>query len=230
MSESSFPFEGGTSVATAPPPLPLQEEVSAAPDRGKLLAIGGAATVLVLAVVGYFLFFAGGSDPAPATPSATTVKPAAPAPVADPADTSSKPAKLNQKNFGRDPFKALIVEAPDTTVPAVGTVGGAGSTTTTGTSAGTSTGTAGGSTASGSTDAGTSTPAQTTSHSFRVVSVAPNNSAVDVKVDGKVYRNLHAGEVFATYFKVVLISGTTNAFQYGEEKFNVLGTKRLTIA
>jgi hypothetical protein len=75
-----------------------------------------------------------------------------------------------------------------------------------------------------------SAPAETASHSFRVVSVAPNNSAVDVKVDGKVYRNLHAGEVFATYFKVVLISGTTNAFQYGEEKFNVLGTKRLTIA
>ncbi len=60
--------------------------------------------------------------------------------------------------------------------------------------------------------------------------VAPDNSSISVKVDGKTYNNLHAGEVFATYFKVVLISGTTNAFQYGEEKFNVLGTKRLTIA
>jgi hypothetical protein len=36
--------------------------------------------------------------------------------------------------------------------------------------------------------------------------------------------------VFADYFKVVLIGGQVNSFQYGEEKFNVLGNKRLTIA
>ena len=79
-------------------------------------------------------------------------------------------------------------------------------------------------------ESGVSAPVASTAHSFRVVEVAPDNSSVTVKVDGKVYRNLRAGEVFAKFFKVVLISGTTNAFQYGEEKFNVLGTKRLTIA
>src|SRR4029079_7225533 len=94
----------------------------------------------------------------------------------------------------------------------------------------TTTGTTTTGTTPATTDSGVAEPAATTAHSFRVVAVTPNNSAVDVKVDGKVYSNLRAGEVFAKYFKVVLISGTTNPFQYGEEKFNVLGTKRLTIA
>ena len=49
-------------------------------------------------------------------------------------------------------------------------------------------------------------------------------------MDGKRYANLRAGEVFASFFKVRLISGTSNSFQYGEERFNVLGNKRLTIA
>ncbi len=222
MSESSFPFEGGTSVATAPPPAPALDEVPDSRDRSKLLAIGGAATVVVLAVVGYFLFFSGGSaEPAPAPAKAVT--PAAPA-APDPADSndSPTPVKLNKRNFGKDPFKPLIV------VPATGTSAGVGTTgTTTTATSGTTTTVAPPTT---TTDSGVTEPAATTSHSFRVVAVAPNNSSIDVKVDGKLYNNLHAGEVFAKYFKVVLISGTTNAFQYGEEKFNVLGTKRLTIA
>jgi hypothetical protein len=36
--------------------------------------------------------------------------------------------------------------------------------------------------------------------------------------------------VFATYFKVRLISGQVNSFQYGDEKFNVSGKVKLTIA
>ena len=223
MSEQSFPFEGGTSVATAPAPLPPLEETAGGQDRSRLLAVGGVATVLVLAVVGYFLFFAGGDEPAPVATPPTSVAPAAPAPADDAAagSTDQQP-RLNQRNFGKDPFKALI--DPDAAAAAMA------GTTTTGTTT-TTTGTTTPVTAPATTtDSGVTEPAATTSHSFRVVAVAPNNSAIDVKVDGKLYNNLHAGEVFAKYFKVVLISGTTNAFQYGEEKFNVLGTKRLTIA
>ena len=62
------------------------------------------------------------------------------------------------------------------------------------------------------------------------MSVAPDNSTITVNVDGKRYANLRAGEVFASFFKVRLISGASNSFQYGEERFNVLGNKRLTIA
>ena len=221
MSESSFPFEGGTAVATAPaPPVAGPDESPA--SRSRLLLVAGVGVVVVLAVVGYFLFFAGGpaEDASTAAKPPKAVVPAAPAPVVDTPATPTK--KLNQRNFGRDPFKALIVEeSTETTTGQSTTPSTTGGTTTTGST---------GSTTSTPTSPGVSQPAATTSHSFRVVAVAPNNSSVDVKVDGKVYRNLHAGEVFATYFKVVLISGTTNAFQYGEEKFNVLGTKRLTIA
>ncbi len=221
MSESSFPFEGGTAVATAPPPAPPVDDV--ADSRSKLLLLGGVAVVVVLAVVGYFLFFAGGSPEEPAGPS----KPRSIAPAAPVEPPAAEPArrKLNAKSFGRDPFKALIVEAEaaPVTVDVPVTTGSTGST-----------GSTGGSSTTGTTpsivDLGTSAPAASTSHSFRVVDVAPDNSSVTVKVDGETYRNLRAGEVFATYFKVVLISGATNAFQYGEEKFNVLGTKRLTIA
>ncbi|MEO6593279.1 MAG: hypothetical protein ABIP94_00840 [Planctomycetota bacterium] len=201
--------------------------MSAGPARSKLLAIGGVATVVVLAVVGYFLFFAGGADPDPAVPPAKVVAPVAPAP-ADPAeDTAPTTVRLNQKNFGRDPFEARIVAAAPVTTTTSTTTG-----TTTDPATGTTTNPATGTTTDPATGSasGVTAPLATASHSFRVVEVAPDNSSVSVKVDGKSYNNLHAGEVFATYFKVVLISGTTNAFQYGEEKFNVLGTKRLTIA
>jgi hypothetical protein len=224
MSEQSFPFEGGASVATAPAPLPPLEDTAAGPDRSKLLAVGGVATVLVLAVAGYFLFFAGGADPAPAATPPKSVAPVAPAPADDTAGSTNQQPKINQRNFGKDPFKALI----DPEAEAAAAAAAAG--TTTGTTTTTTGATTPGTTPATTTDSSVSEPAATTSHSFRVVAVAPNNSAIDVKVDGKVYNNLHAGEVFAKYFKVVLISGTTNAFQYGEEKFNVLGTKRLTIA
>jgi hypothetical protein len=228
MSESSFPFSGGTAVATPPQATSVPDDISTGPDRNRLLVVGGALVVLVLGVVGYFLFVAGGdAAPAPAVTPHKSIAPSAPAEPATPSDTKAAP--LKQRDFGRDPFHALIAPADP-----VGAVGGAGTSTVSGTTATGSTTDPAANPVTGSTTGGSaggvSAPAQTTSHSFRVVAVAPNNSAVDVKVDGKVYRNLHAGEVFATYFKVVLISGTTNAFQYGEEKFNVLGTKRLTIA
>ncbi len=198
-------------------------------NRRNVYLLGAAGAGLLLLVGGYFLFFAGGDAPAPAAPapqpSAAPVQPAAPA--AEPAAPATA-RKINARTFGTDPFTPLVQEV----------AAGTGDTTTTG---GTTTGgtTTGGSTATGATTGSTDTstsgstvtaPAATARHSFRVVSVAPDNSSVTVKVDGTTYTNVRAGEVFATYFKVVLIGGTTNAFQYGEEKFNVLGTKRLTIA
>jgi len=217
---SNIPFEGG-STALATPPAPAAADFDGAPaggNRGKLLALGGVAAVVLLAMASYFLFFSGGSDTA-APAAQKPIRPSVAPSTAASAPAVAKQPRLSAKRFGRDPFKALIVEAP---APAAS----AGSTDTSATGTGTtSTGTTG-----DSATTTTTTPTQTTSHSFRVVNVAPDNSSVTVKVDGKLYTNLRAGEVFATYFKVILISGTTNAFQYGEEKFNVLGTKRITIA
>lgn len=227
MSEPTIPFQGHTAVMDRPGPGQgpgLEPEPDGGGNRTKLLALGGVAAFLVLALVAYLLVFSGGGDVVEeATP---TPKPAAPAAGPEPDAAPAVAPKLSNKNFGRDPFKALIVEpaaavapvAPTGTVPA-GTTDGSvlpGATT--------------GSTGSGSTTPETSTPAVSTSHTFKVVDVAPDNSRISVRVDGKVYRNLKAGEVFATYFKVRLISGQVNSFQYGDEKFNVSGKVKLTIA
>jgi hypothetical protein len=220
MTETSVPFDSAPaapSPETGPEPTPSS-------NRSRLVLLGGVAGVVLVGILGYFLFFTGGdADPATdsqATPVVPTQSSAAETPAAVPQQ------KLNARSFGRDPFKALIVAAPAVVVapggaPAVGT-----SPSTTGDTSTGSTGSGG--TSSGST--GTSAPSTTSSHSFRVVSVAPDNSTITVNVDGKKYSNLRAGEVFATYFKVRLISGPTNSFQYGEELFNVSGTQKLTIA
>jgi hypothetical protein len=216
MSDSSFPFEGQPAVAPV-----AAADVEPASNRGKLLALGGLAGALVLAVAGYFVLFAGGGDDA--EPSATpnhVVAPQTPAPV-----ETSAPVKqrINAKAFGRDPFRALIVA--DDAPTSDGATGSGGTTTgTTGSADVTTDPTA------GDTTGGTTTPTVTASHTFRVVKVAADHSKVSVRVDGHTYSGLKAGEVFATYFKVVVIGGKVNGFQFGDEKFSVFGTKRLYIA
>jgi hypothetical protein len=217
MSDSSFPFEGQpASEALASP------EVEPASNRGKLLAVGGVAGALVLAVAGYFVLFAGGGD----DPEQSAVPKHVVAPQAPAADTPSGPVKqrINAKAFGRDPFKALIVEATAATSDGATSTSGGSTGTTGSTDATTDPSTAG--TATG----GTMTPTVTASHTFRVVKVAADQSRVSVRVDGHTYSGLKAGEVFATYFKVVVIGGKVNGFQFGDEKFSVFGTKKLYIA
>jgi hypothetical protein len=195
-------------------------------NRTKLLALGGVVALLVVALVAYLLVFSGGEEPleegvAPVTPSSSGGG-ADPAP--EPA-TNALP-KLSNKNFGKDPFKPLIVEPAAAVAPVAADPVG----TTPGTTGTVLPGATTGSTDTGSSAPSTSTPAESTSHTFKVVDVAPDNSRISVRVDGKVYRNLKAGEVFATYFKVRLISGQVNSVQYGDEKFNVSGKVKLTIA
>jgi hypothetical protein len=137
--------------------------------------------------------------------------------------------KINAKSFGRDPFKALI--ADDTT--SAGSVTGDSPVDTTGTAG--STATSAGSTSATSaptvtTPAAGTTPVVTANHTFRVVGVSSDQTRITVRVDGKSYSGLKAGDVFATYFKVVVIGGKVNGFQFGDEKFSVFGTKKLSIA
>jgi hypothetical protein len=220
---TTIPFEGTLAAS------PVQLEPAPPADRTKLFALLGGAAVLVVAVAVYFLVFAGGdaSTDAVKPPTAHAVVPVpatAPTGVTPPVT----PRKLNAKNFGRDPFKALIVAEAATAGGATGT--GTGTTTTTG---GTTNGTT---TPVGTTDPGTTsttapvTPVVTADHSFRVVGVSADGNRITVRVDGKSYAGLKAGQVFATYFKVVVIGGTVNGFQFGDEKFSVFGTKRLYIA
>jgi hypothetical protein len=224
MSESTIPFQGQTSVLDRPA-TELPEPDSGPEGRSSrttLLAVLGLAGVLVLGVLAYFLLFTGGeAEPAAPAPSKKVVPQSdAEEPVAE----SVKAPRLTNKSFGRDPFKALIVESVDTPASSVVPAG------TTSTVPSTTGGTQGTTTAPTTTVPSTTTPTASQPHSFKVVDVAPDNSRITVKVDGEFYRNLKAGEVFAKYFKVVLISGPVNSFQYGDDKFNVVGTKKLTIA
>ncbi len=230
MSESTIPFQGQTAVLDRPTAPEFDDAVS--PDSGnrnKLLALGGLAAVLVLGVLAYFLVFAGGEDPAPSG----SKSPNAPVPAAageEPVATTVKSPRLTGKNFGRDPFKALITEPVAVAdAPPVGST--AGTTTTTGSGDITASPTTGGATTGTSSGATTTTdtPNQTVAHRFKVVDVAPDNSRISVKVDGKFYRNLKAGEVFADFFKVRFIGGAVNDFQFGEESFKVVGTKAVSI-
>ena len=76
----------------------------------------------------------------------------------------------------------------------------------------------------------TTTPAASQAYHFRVVSAPAGNKTIDVKVNGKPYNGLKAGQVFAKIFKVRFIGGNVNAFQIGDEVFNVVGTKSVTIS
>jgi hypothetical protein len=225
MSETSFPFQGqAVADASAPEPAPSG-------SRTPVLVLLGVLALLVVGLLAYFFVFSGGDDGADATgtPPPAPVAPAAPAET--PA-TAPKPVKdkISAKSFGRDPFEPLVVDpaavagAESGTAPGSGTSDGSttsdtGSTSDAGSTGGSSTG-----------DAAPSAPTASSSHSFKVVDVAPDNSSVTVKVDGDLYRNLKAGDVFAEMFKVRFIGGSVNSFQIGDEVFNVAGGKKVTIA
>jgi hypothetical protein len=135
---------------------------------------------------------------------------------------------LTEKNYGRDPFEARIVEPAAAAGAATGT--GTEAAPVDNTSGATAGGAASNGSGTGSGSASPSAPEATTAHSFKVVDVAPDNSTVTVKVDGDTYRNLSAGEVFADMFKVRFIGGQVNSFQIGDEVFNVSGKKKVTIS
>ena len=183
------------------------------PDqRRKLLLLGGLAGALVLGLLAYFLFFTGGesAEEQVVTPAKhQAAAPPAPAEEAPAVDEASDGPRRNQP--GRNPFKALVVEPVEAPASVVAPVTGAAP-------------------AVGTTVPGTTTPVTTTANRFKVVDVAPDNSTVTVKVNGEIYRNLTSGEVFAGVFKVRLISGQVNSFQFGEEIFNVNGDDAITLA
>jgi hypothetical protein len=226
MSETSIPFQGQTSVLDRPAPE-LDPEPPAGSNRTLLLALGGLAAALVVGLVAYFLVFAGsGDDAADAAPSAPQA--AAPAPAEEAAEGKVKQPKLTEKNYGRDPFEARIVEPAAASGAATGT--GTEAAPVDNTAGGTAGGTSSNGAGTGSEPASPSGPEASTAHSFKVVDVAPDNSTVTVKVDGDTYRNLSAGEVFADMFKVRFIGGQVNSFQIGDEVFNVSGKKKVTIS
>jgi hypothetical protein len=143
MTEQMVPM-GGTAVAE--PPLPVVptdvEESGDGSSRRKLLVVGLAVAVLVVAIAGYFLTKGGSSSkssgflvPHAKVPAASGTKHHA---------TASKPIKLPQAykgHVGQDPFKALYT-APVAAPSKAPTTGiSTGTSTGTGNPTGTTTGT-----------------------------------------------------------------------------------------
>src|SRR3954447_14135946 len=153
MTEQMVPM-GGTAVAEPPAPLAPTDvdEVGDAGNRRKLIAVGAALAVLVVAVAGYFLTKGGGSaaNDGFVVPHHTVPVAAKKAPHHAKATKPVKLPKAFKGHVGRDPFKPLYVApvaAPTTDKAAGSTDTGTG--TTTGTGTGTTTGTGTGTTTGG---------------------------------------------------------------------------------
>ncbi len=105
---TTMPFQPGTMAAA-----PEAPEVDA-PSGGNrmLLVLVALAGLAVLAIAAYFLLFAGGGDDktASATPPAKAGVLPSTAPSTAP-ETTTLP-KISARNFGTDPFKALLSAAP----------------------------------------------------------------------------------------------------------------------
>jgi hypothetical protein len=220
---TTMPFQPG--LVTEAPPAP---EVDDSPgNRRMLLVLGGLAGLAVLAIAAYFLLFSGGSSNV--ATNAVTVAPKSSAQPSTGPSTAPKTAavpKISKRNFGTDPFKALLTDSTATGTTASGTTASGTAPTST-----TPTTTTPVTTTPVTTTPVTTTPVTTQSHHFRVVSVPAGNKTINVKVDGKSYNGLKAGQVFGKIFKVRLISGTSNSFQIGgRQVFNVIGVKAVTIS
>lgn len=202
MTETTMPYSGPSMDGPDDGPEPDA-------NRGKVLLLAGVAAALVVAMLAYFLLFAGddSADPVQA-PQPTADAAAAPVPSEAPAAEEAE-QRISAKSFGRDPFKvpaAVVAAREAATAPVVEAP------------------------VNDTTDGSVSDAVVTSTYRFQVVDVALDNSSITVDVNGEVYENLQAGEVFADVFKVRLISGQVNSFQFGEETFNVRGRKAMMLA
>jgi hypothetical protein len=218
MSETGF-VPGQMRVAEPEP-----EEGADGQNRRALFALAGVAVAVVLVIVAWLLFFSGGDEATPvAAPAPPVSQPVVPTAAPSPAEVTTTSART--KHGFRDPFKALIQ-------PAAAGAAGSSTTTATVTTGSTTTGSATSASAASGVGAssGPTTPDSSSAHTLKVVSVSARNASITIKVDGTTYKNLKAGQVFAKYFKVIGIGGPVNVVQFGDEKFNVSGTKAITLA
>jgi hypothetical protein len=188
---TTMPFQPGT-MEDAPAP-----ELDESPGKGRMLVILGAvAGLAVLAIAAYFLLFAGGSDkkPAAVVPPSTTVQPST-APSTAPV-TAVQP-KISARNFGTDPFKALLSENNGATTTGTTTTG-----TTTPVTTPTTTPT---------------TPAATT-YKFKVLNVAASNESAKVSFNGGAPQTMKPGETVGGKFLAKRFQGgSCGTFKFGDE-------------
>jgi len=213
MSQQTF-TPSGTQVAEPPAPvLPGDAGGTGDDNRRKLMVVGAAVGVLVLAIVAFFLMKGGSSNkdasftPSPIQHSGIAAAPAKPAVVKLPRQVSAP--------VGRDPFKALYV------APAAGPAGGSASSTTTQSS---SSGTSSTTTTAGGTTTSTTTTAKATYHPVWVqLKGVPTTSATFVVgySNGKTLKAVQYSLVkplrtFAGSFELLSIRNGEATLKYGD--------------
>jgi hypothetical protein len=200
---TTMPFQPGT-MDDAPEAPQLDDSPG---NKRILLILGAVAGLAVLAIAAYFLLFAGGSDDKAADPVVPPRSGAQPSTAPSTAPKAAVQPKISARNFGTDPFKALISD-------------GAASTTTT----------------TGTTTTGTTTPPVTTppvvtpptttppstppsgaAYRFKVINVASGNEHARVSLNGD-EETIAPGDVVGGKFKAIRFQGgKCGTFKFGDE-------------
>jgi hypothetical protein len=201
-----MPFQPGT-MDDAPEAPELDDSPG---NKRILLILGALAGLAVLAIAAYFLLFAGGSEDkaGDAVVPPSVVQPST-APSTAP-KTAVQP-KISARNFGTDPFKALLSDGSAST-----TTGS--TTTTTGT---TTTGTTTPVTTPPVTTPPVTTPPVTTpaaaTYRFKVINVASGNEHARVSLNGD-EQTVGPGDIVGGKFKALRFQGgKCGTFKFGDE-------------
>jgi len=194
MSDNNSFGSAGTAVAEPP----VDESIASLRGVSPKLLVAILGGVLLVAVAAYFLLFSGGGSDDTATgavPHSTAVASAgskAPSASAKPVTTTAP--RTVTGGGARDPFAPLVVPVTSSTA-AAGTTTGTGGTN------------------------GSSTTALPSGLVETVTLVKLNASAVtaDVTVNGVKYSGVARGAIFAKYFSLDIISGSSQAqFLFGD--------------
>lgn len=215
--------------------------IAARSNRRALIMLGVGLAVLLLFVLVTKVFGGGGGQDLSAP---ITVPPRAGGPARTTTTTSLPPAESTFEVFSnKNPFVPLAARSTGAGTgsatgggsappPGSGTAVGPGSPTGgTSTGGGTSGGaTTGGGQTSGGTVTSTTTPSPggasqqpRTGQRVALLDVFADGGrlAANVRVNDTVYERLHAGDVFATSFRVVSLDGQCGTFLYGDDRFRL---------
>ncbi len=206
MSDSNQFGSAGTAVAEPP----AEEALAASKGPKPVVLVAVVVGVLVLAAAAYFLLFAGGGSTdesaTGAVPKGTVAAPAgSKAPSASAKPVTSKAPQTVTGSGGRDPFAPLVVAASGSAsaAPSAGSTSG--------------------------TTAGTAVPSGLT-ETITLVKLNASGVSADVTVNGTKYTGVKRGQVFAKYFSLDIITGSSQAqFLFGDSNVVLTVGKSLTL-
>jgi hypothetical protein len=227
MTDKDFRFEGSDAFA-------FEDEPAAGPNKKLIAGVGALAVVVGLAAGGWFLTSGGGTTSADSAPLANAHH-ARPSVTASPSASPSATAVQQIDAVGaRNPFISQLpnvkspvapTTAPVVTAPAPSTPASGTGTTVPGTVPGTIPGTTvPGTTVPGTTVPGTTVPGTVTTPgvtTFKVVSVASDDSSVNVLINGLAATAAPGATLDINFSVLRLEGGNCGSFAHGTQKFDM---------